>query len=325
MTISAKIIAHSITHWGVDLITVLARYPRFIHAEELTHRILSSTPDMIIEINDGVMYDRNLSRNASSSRAIPVSRLIDDIMRDTAMPIHWGKNQKGMQADHENDALIEHPFADYIKNPFAQGRRGSLLSPEQMWIEARDHAIAFARAYDAAGYHKQVVNRLLEPFAHINVLITATEWPNFLELRDHKDAQPEIQTLAKAIRSAIDDSTPEVLEPGEWHLPFVTDFEKDWLDLETQKKVSVARCARTSYLTHDGNQPTVIKDLSLYQDLVGARPLHASPAEHQATPDKQIRNVSTATTSWEAPELHGNFQGGWVQNRKVIEKTVLAA
>lgn len=196
---------------------------------------------------------------------------------------------------------------------------------QREWRRGANLAADTAERLLRLGAHKQWANRVLEPYLYVHGIVTATEWSNFFELRDHKDAQPEIRTLAKAIRSAIDDSTPEVLEPGEWHLPFVTDFEKDWLDLETQKKVSVARCARTSYLTHDGNQPTVIKDLSLYQDLVGARPLHASPAEHQATPDKQIRNVSTATTSWEAPELHGNFQGGWVQNRKVIEKTVLAA
>lgn len=303
MTISAKIIAHSITSWGVDLITVLARYPRFIHAEELTHRILSSTPDMIIEINDGVMYDRNLSRNASSSRAIPVSRLIDDILRDTAMPIHWGKNQRGMQADQEHNAPVGlfDEFGHYLE-----------CTPEEAWIMARDRAIDVAQAFDRAGYHKQVVNRLLEPFAHINVLITATEWSNFFELRDHKDAQPEIQTLAKAIRSAIDESKAEVLEPGQWHLPFVTDDEKEWLDLETQKKISVARCARTSYLTHEGKNPTVMKDIDLYNDLVGARPLHASPAEHQATPDLS------------EPWLHGNFQS-WIQNRKVIEQKMLQA
>ena len=307
MTISAKIIAHSITSWGVDLITVLARYPRFIHAEELTHRILSSTPDMIIEINDGVMYDRNLSRNASSSRAIPVSRLIDDVLRDTAMPIHWGKNQRGMQAVEEHDEPV------YID--------GQAFTREFAWLVARDRAIEVARAYDAAGDHQRVDHRRRRPITHINVLITATEWSNFFELRDHKDAQPEIQALAKAIRQEIDCSTPEILDAGQWHLPFVTDYEKEWLDLETQKKISVARCARTSYLTHEGTKPTVTKDLKLYDDLVGARPLHASPAEHQATPDKEIRDVTTATTSWEAPELHGNFQG-WVQHRKIIEETV---
>src|ERR1700730_7655338 len=116
MTISATKILHSISLQGIELKTALARYPRFIHAEELTHRILSSSPDMIVEINDGVMYDRNLSRNASSSRAIPVKRLIDDILLDTAMPIHWGNNQKGMQADETWDAYIPDPFWSSISH-----------------------------------------------------------------------------------------------------------------------------------------------------------------------------------------------------------------
>jgi hypothetical protein len=320
MTISAKKILHSISPVQIELKTVLARYPRFIHAEELTHRVLSSTPDMIIEINDGLMYDRNLSRNASSSRAIPVQRLIDDILRDTAMPIHWGKNQKGMQADIE--------LTDYIKNPFANDNvlKGSLLSPQQMWCEARDHAIAFAQAYDQAGYHKQIVNRLLEPYAHINVLITATDWDNFFELRDHKDAQPEIQALAIAIKEAFADSEPTLLQPGQWHLPFVSEFEQEWLDLETQKKISVARCARTSYLTHEGKHPLIQQDLRLFNDLVGARPLHASPAEHQATPDHLIKgdvwsDVRPRHDHWKNPDLHGNFRG-WNQNRKSIEKQI---
>ncbi|WP_210250736.1 FAD-dependent thymidylate synthase [Bradyrhizobium hipponense] len=279
---------------------------------------------MIIEINDGVMYDRNLSRNASSSRAIPVSRLIEDILRDTAMPIHWGKNQRGMQADEEHRApiFIEAIDEQNLKPCFLE------LSPEEAWILARDKAIKIAQAFDESGYHKQVVNRLLEPFAHISVLVSATEWDNFFELRDHKDAQPEIQALAIALKNAFAESVPDQLRPGEWHLPFVTEYEREWLDLPTQIKISVARCARTSYLTHEGKQPLVHKDLQLYHDLVGARPLHASPAEHQATPDVRVPGQvgpygEWRVEHWQAPELHGNFRG-FIQNRKIIERQIYA-
>jgi hypothetical protein len=324
MSISAKKILHSISPGGIELKSVLARYPRFIHAEELTHRILSSTPDMIVEINDGVMYDRNLSRNASSSRAIPVQRLIDDILRDTAMPIHWGRNKKGMQADEGIwDAYIKNPF-----HPFDSMRKaGSILSPEQAWLLARDNAIKMAQAFADADYHKQIVNRLLEPFSHINVLITATDWDNLFELRDHKDAQPEIQVLARAIKAAFANSEPQVLQPGEWHLPFVTHDDRARVSstgilighrpIEQMIKISVARCARTSYLTHEGKVPTIEQDLRLYDDLVGARPLHASPAEHQATPDQKAMNMN----AWLTPGLHGNFRG-WNQNRKILEAQI---
>lgn len=349
MTISAKKILHSISPEKIELKTVLARYPRFIHAEELTHRILSTSPDEIIvqTIADGLMYDRNLSRNASSSRAIPVKRLIDDILLDTAMPIHWGKNQRGMQADFE--------LSDYIKHPFHSNdntRKGSMLSPQQMWLEARDHAIAFARAYDEAGYHKQVVNRLLEPFAHINVLITATDWDNFFELRDHEDAQPEIEALAKAIKAAFADSEPQQLQPGEWHLPFITEADRTCYTplpyearhlavigspyvgcvpgrrpVEELIKISVARCARTSYLTHDGKVPSIEQDLDLYDQLVGARPLHASPAEHQATPDVLIKGHEgpygeRRVDRWQNAHQHGNLRG-FIQNRKIIEQQMI--
>ena len=256
------------------------------------------------------MTHRVFSRNASSSRAIPVKRLIDDILRDPAIPISWGKNQRGMQAGEEWNVPVI--VFDDKGQPIE-------LSREDAWLLGRDRAVELAIAFDAAGYHKQVVNRLLEPFAHINVLITATDWDNFFELRDHKDAQPEIQALAKAIKAAFEDSEPDLLEPGQWHLPFVTDYERDWLDLGTQIKVSVARCARTSYKTHEGMSPMVSKDLQLYRDLVGARPLHASPAEHQATPDEHNHLVG----GWSGPSLHGNFRG-WVQNRKLIERVMLS-
>ena len=246
MTISAKKILHSISPEKIELKTVLARYPRFIHAEELTHRILSSSPDMIIEINDGVMYDRNLSRNASSSRAIPVKRLIDDILLDTAMPIHWGKNQKGMQADETWDAYIPDPFWSSISHTSSKPQ---LLSPEQLWLLARDKAITAAEAYDKAGYHKQVVNRLLEPYAHINVLITATEWDNFFELRDHKDAQPEIEALAKAIKAAFADSKPQVLQPGEWHLPFITEGDR-WTHTALPPEANASEGLRITVCRH---------------------------------------------------------------------------
>lgn len=302
MTISAKVIADSISPHGIRLVTVLCRYPRFIHAELMTHRMFS--------------------RNASSSRAIPVERLIEDIIRDTAMPIHWGKNQPGMQAHEEHDANVHIFSADHG------------MSKEGAWFAARDKAIEVARAFHIAGYHKQIVNRLLEPFSHINVLITATEWNNFFALRAHKDAQPEIHELALQIFNAMAGSQPTHLKPGEWHLPFVDAAEKfeiaygdspsmgaieqkfgigSW---QAAIRVSVARCARTSYLTHDGKKPDIEQDLALYDRLVGSVPLHASPAEHQATPDVRTLKV-TSPTGWEKPQLHGNLRG-WIQYRKTL-------
>lgn len=276
------------------LTTLRLRYPRFIHAEELTHRILSTEPEQVYQtIPDGVMYDHNLSRNASSSRAIPVHKSIELATIDPVIPMHWGKNQPGMQADEENTALVD----------------GKL--PVDAWIEARDDAIKHAKAFADAGYHKQIVNRLLEPFLNITVLVTATEWDNFFELRDHPAAQPEIRILAQAMKKAMWESTPKKLENGEWHLPFVSNFERDTLSLPTLCKISVARAARVSYFTFGGEVPTVDQDLILYDRLVGARPLHASPAEHVAKADP-----------WRfSPDYHRNFKG-WAQYRGFIEDSM---
>jgi len=285
MTISAKVIEHSVSREGIRLTTFQLRYPRFIHSEIMTHRMFS--------------------RNASSSRAIPVAKLIEDVERDPATPVYWGKNQPGMQAKEE-----------------LTGQNFELA--QSLWQRGRHRAIATAKAMADIGAHKQIVNRILEPFAHINVVVTATDYVNFYELRRHADAQPEIKALADAMYEAQQESTPHLLQPGEWHLPYITDEEWAWnrkqpdilrqLNLQVLRKCSVARCARVSYLTHEGKEPDVGRDLVLYTDLVGSRPLHASPAEHQATPDR----CAFPGVAWEKPALHGNFRG-WIQNRKMIE------
>lgn len=274
-TISAKVIADSFNDVNERRITTLQlRYPRFIHSEFMTHR--------------------QFSRNASSSRAIPVERLIQDVIDDTAMPLYWGKNQKGMQASEECNELIEYDYWE------------SLATREEAWEIARHNAIIMARAFANAGYHKQVVNRLLEPFAHINVVVTSTEWSNFFALRDHPDAEPHIAHLAREMKKAMEESCPESLNIGQWHTPYVT--EEETSDVPTRIKVSVARCARVSYMTHDGRVPSLLDDLVLYDRLLAGVPLHASPAEHQATP---------YTFSVFPPETCGNFTD-WVQYRKLL-------
>lgn len=298
MTIEAKVIADSIGPHSPRLTTLQLRYPRFIHAEFMTHRVFS--------------------RNASSSRAIPVEKQIALIKEDTAMPLHWGKNQPGMQAFEESDAYI-----NIAGKPVA-------YTSQEAWLEARDRAIAVAEAYHAAGYHKQIVNRILEPFAHISVVVTATDFENFFWLRRHKDAQPEIKILADNMFWAMEASEPVELGYKEWHLPYVTQEDRDKVfDLtamyhasddidpwtEMLIKISVARCARVSYLTHDGKKPDVHKDMALYERLVGSEPLHASPAEHQARPDEIVYGEHVKL--WQSPHLHGNLTG-YQQFRKML-------
>lgn len=299
MPIQAKIIEDSISEMGKRITTFQLMYPRFIHSELMTHRVFS--------------------RNASSSRAIPVSKMISMVREEPAMPIHWGKNQPGMQAKEEISSDI-------------------LLHAEGLWLRAAHRAADIAQQMNDIGLHKQVANRILEPFQHISVVLTATEFDNWFELRAHEDAQPEIQSLARIMQNWRDTSQPRLLRRNEWHLPYVT--ADDWAltkeyakkgritrdepsvreVLELLKKVSAARCCRVSYLKHDGTSPLIEDDLALCDRLIGARPLHASPFEHQATPDELVyhKDEDPNNNFWLSPELHGNFTG-WIQYRKQIE------
>ena len=257
MTITAKIIADSIADGCPRITTMQLRYPRFIHAEFMTHRVFS--------------------RNASSSRAIPIERVIQDVIDDPAMPIHWGANKAGMQAGDE------------------------LPSGEGDWIGAMEEAVYYADRMARMGYHKQIVNRILEPFQHINVLVTSTEWDNFFALRDHSDAQPEIAALARSMRNAMDGSNPLHLGMGDWHTPYC--------GVNGDKRVSSARCASQSYKTVDGKDMTVDRALAIYDKLTGS-PLHASPFEHVAMPCPENDKRKTR-----------NFNG-WAQYRYFVEEAL---
>jgi hypothetical protein len=309
MTITAKIILDSISPQGIRLTTMQLRYPRFIHAEFMTHRVFS--------------------RNASSSRAIPVKRLIEDLRRDPAMPIYWGRNKPGMQAGEDWHELVSVPTAS--GGIFFHDR-----TREEAWLDLMETSIKYAEAFDESEYHKQIVNRLLEPWAHINVVVTATQYSNFFALRSHPDAQPEIKLLSDHMRLAMCSSVPSSVEKGQWHLPYV--LGSDWQALRAFAKknritrdepqheelvklalmVSVARCARVSYKTHDGRETSVEEDIELAHKLVVSTPLHASPAEHQATPDKPYWfNSANKEYGWQNPKLHGNLNG-WKQHRKML-------
>lgn len=242
---SAMVLADSINPNGNRLTTMQVDFHRFELASINTHRAFS--------------------RNSASSRAIPLSKQIDRIMQSPAIPIEFGSKQAGMQPgppleDEELDQAIE------------------------VWLGALSDAISAAQSLDALGVHKQVSNRLLEPFMGHTAIITATEWGNFFDQRVSQLAQKEIQVPAELMKEALDASTPILVKEGGWHTPLILDDEQD-LDLETKKKVSVARCARVSYMTHDGKRD-LDKDIELYEKLVTATPPHYSPSEHIATPSK---------------------------------------
>ena len=312
MTISAKIIADSVNAvTGKRITTFELEYPRFVHAEFMTHRLFS--------------------RNAASSRAIPVKRAIELVRENTAKPMHWGKNQPGMSAKEECSNMVTLTTNMREVNPPERE-----FTREDAWDIARNNAIIVAEAFDKAGFHKQIVNRLLEPFTHIKVVLTTTELDNWFWLRNHPDAQPEINELARVMLIEVEGSMPVELSSGDWHLPYFKDgyWKEDWIalyplhtgesyTLEDAIAISSSCCAQVSYRRLDDS---LEKARDIYKRLVETRPVHASPFEHQATV-MDTPAVSFDPSAWQNGITHvkrdgtlwsGNFNG-WVQNRQLID------
>lgn len=264
--IDVRIIADSLNPQGVRITSFILTYHRFIHCEFLTHRMFS--------------------RNAASSRAIPVNKIISNIRECPAVPLYWGKNQKGMQADDELNET------------------DSVLA-EQIWLESLESQIKYANRLLDLNVHKQIANRLLEPFCHITSLLTATEFGNFFNLRAHKDAQPEFQELAFQMLDAYTspEQSPKQLKEGEWHLPFADKYIENGLDTNSLLKITTARAARLSYLTFEGDI-AYQKDYELHDGL--AKNGHWSPFEHAA----QAKNDT---------KFYANFRG-FEQYRKKFER-----
>lgn len=327
--ISVKIVADSISHSGIRIITFELEYPRIIHSELMTHRLLS--------------------RNAMSSRAIPIKKMIEQVQQNPAMPVKFGKNQPGMQDAGEHSAQL-----------------GDGYSAEEWWKLAGLSAARFAAEFADAGYHKQIANRLLEPYQRMKTVVTATDWNNFFWLRVDPDADPTIYELAKAMKEASDNSIPDPLEPGQWHTPYVDhvygfediddkecavfegycvlDEENKpvMLTLEEALAISASCCAQVSYRVLNTSKE---KALDIYEKLVSGNKVHASPFEHQATPMTEYREIENSDyltighinfprdpSSWEEGITHADRQGqlwsgnlrGWIQHRQVVPDNAIS-
>ncbi|MNF40757.1 FAD-dependent thymidylate synthase [compost metagenome] len=323
--IKATIVAHSKSSvTGKEIITWELEYPRFIHSELMTHRLFS--------------------RNAASSRAIPVAKIIEQVRTNPAMPVHWGINQPGMQASSALSGAME-------------------VSAKYLWRKAADGAAWIAEQMVKLNLHKQVVNRLLEPFQMMKTVVTATEFDNWYWLRNHPDAQPEIRVLAALMLAAYKASEAIELRPGDWHTPYYGHgywkddshsekyavatkyvFPEDREDfygvtLKDALAISSSCCAQVSYRVLDDS---VEKARDIYKRLVESKPVHASPFEHQATPMKPFtgwdkpRKGDTAVNqtdvpyTWELGITHvdrqdnlwsGNFKD-FIQHRQLIPANV---
>lgn len=275
--------------------------------------------------NCELMTHRVFSRNAASSRAIPTKAIIQNLRDDPAEIVWWGKSMAGMQAKEELSGW-------------------QLKLAKFGWATARELAILCARFMNAIGLHKQIANRVLEPFQNIRVVVTSTEWNNFFALRNHPDAQPEFQLLAAMMYSVVSSSIPEVLKPGEWHIPYIhtvtnengiqefylfnPDDQSDLLrslTVEQALKISASLAAQESYRKSD---PSLEKAEMIWEKLVGNAPVHASPTEHQAKAMEKIYRYPNCNnnSNWETGITHvdrancffsGNFRG-FIQHRQLI-------
>jgi thymidylate synthase ThyX len=276
--IYAKVLKDSLSSVGCRLTTFEVQFHRYVLAEHNTHR--------------------EHSRNSASSRAIPVKKVLDQVLENPAMPIFWGKNQSGMQAYEE----LDKDKADKARD---------------LWLKARTQMVKIAQELSDLGLHKQVTSRLLEPWVWTTVILSSTSYDNFFKLRAHHAAQPEMQALAFSMKDALDASIPDELQNGQWHLPLIN--PEDWIEVEKMDiskeermaaicKISMGRCARVSYLTHDGRRD-LGEDIKLYEKLVAGKktnePMHLSPCEHVAMSTGDMKG-------------YGNFKG-FKQWRQFIE------
>ena len=304
--ITAKVVCDSISEQGIRLTTFEIEYPRFIHGEFMTHRALS--------------------KNSSSSRAIPIQKMLDQIESNMAIPIYWGKNKSGMQAVEEVSKFDE---------------AKSVLNWERSFNYTKERVLDMVDI----GLHKQVPNRLTEPFQMMKVVVTGTDWDNFFNLRIHPDAQPEICMLAYKIYKAMEESYPVKLKAGDWHLPyvgfeywgddpkyFITKVSNDddqsygmkyeeYLSLEDAIKISASCCAQVSYRNTD---MSLEKAGKIFNMLIKSDVLHASCFEHLATP---IRSQEGVINGWDFGITHRNKSGqlfsgnlrGWISYRQQLQ------
>lgn len=299
--IKARLIKDSKSLTGKRMSTFEFDMPRIILAEANTHRATS--------------------KNASSSRAIPLKTAIQNIIDNPFYPVYWGKNQPGMQAKEE-----------------LQGE--DLDRAKMLWGKAIRQNLDVVREFEKLGVHKQISARWLETPQIIKCVTSGTDWDNLLWLRNDEEAQPEYEELAKCIQECFRQSDPELLLVGEWHLPYVEtkrvgsvlhyiDSNGEELTLEEAKMISASCCAQVSYRKLNDTKE---KAIEIYNKLFSGRKPHMSPTEHQATPISfaNSMNLPRDVGSWENGVTHMTRDGdlcsgnlnGWIQLRQTLPNNV---
>lgn len=308
-TASAKVICDS-TFAGSRITSIEVEFPRPFLAEFNTHC--------------------RLSRNSASSRAIPVWKRLVAVLENPYIPSSFGANKAGMQAGSELSAedrervvlnwLFGRDMAVLQSYALTGGRReilSSVKGEKNLEIAEKlcdqidglflEYGVPTKLSTQDKGLHKQHANRPLETYAFHTVIVTATHWRNFFGLRNSIMAQPEACDFGIAMAKAMQSSTPKQLSLGEWHLPYIS--EEDRAEVQDQSILSSAsagKCARTSYLTHDGRR-SIEEDVKMARGLLSNG--HMSPFQHPARPRESSDPIG----------LSGNYSTVWIQLRKLIE------
>ena len=336
MAYSCKIVTDSVSSRGHRLTTMTVTLPRIVLAEFNTHRVFS--------------------RNSASSRAIPVRKQLRSVVEDSFMPRQFGTAVGGMNAGPAlsgkqletaqylwSKSMRKQVWAalqlttspDYIRREWRlfEGTLEGFVLEVAHRIEDPSHPI---HRESLLWTSKGLTNRILEPFMWHTIIVTATEWENFFNLRTDKNAQEEIRTAAEMMRDAYNGSEPVEVHEGEWHLPFIQPDELEWAKAnpEIACKAVAARCARVSYLTHDTGAVDIDKDIKLADRLASAG--HMSPFEHVAQPftsdEWYVREMMSQTAKVnrdllsegalsllvDSTEFSGNFRG-WAQFRRGLK------
>ncbi len=262
--------------------------------DRITTFIVTFPRFLLAEMNTHRMF----SRNSASSRARPFQTMLKEVKDDPFIPIRWLTTHKGMQGT----VAVDDPTIAIEK-----------------WLKARDAAIQAAIDLDKENVTKQLVNRLLEPYMWHEVIITATTFENFFALRAHPDAEIHIAYLAELMLNEYNASTPKVLSPNQWHLPFSDQFDEERLATlvkQTQKtldqikrEIVCARCARISYRPFGSEDNyDYVADCKLFNSLVEGN--HMSPLEHCG--------YAMTQEQYKENPFSGNFKG-FIQFRKLFK------
>ena len=286
--------------------TLILEYPRIIHSQLLTHRVFT--------------------KNSSSTRAMPIKKVIKQIEENPAKPI-WTLNQKGMQGE-----LLTNPE----RLQLAEEIRKAMFKTVSLFVDL----LAKPEEENGLNIHKQNAGRYLEPFQNIRVCLTSTEWENWDWLRVDADAQPEIVELANLMKQAREKAEPLEIYPGQWHVPFVKRVKDEHseisyftmddkpVELDQALQISMSCAAQTSYRNLD---TSLEKAEDMYDKLFAGKKVHASPSEHQATPIgddvfEDFPETDVPNHLWKQGITHmdryqqfwsGNFRN-WIQHRQLI-------